>query len=204
MSWTKGKSNVNLCHPILVFQIYIPMKPNISIDIGLINFNSMRKRITLSTNLKKKRITVLSISLPLCIQEEGMWAHLLVDVEDAVCHTWKKEELRSIDSIQVCGMCNVRRIFTIRKDTVYKHEGLWLINYGILPKPMSLARNISQTYISVICSEEDASSDATEDVDCLKPCLSEPTITKWNSPYMSRNGSSVQKMGLQQNQKVHF
>ncbi|GBN27629.1 hypothetical protein AVEN_120493-2 [Araneus ventricosus] len=82
------------------------------------------------------------------------WCHLLVDVDAAVSLAWKKERLKSIDSIDVGGAFSVRRIFAVSKDIIHNSEGIWMVNYDELPKQMSISRAIPQTYISITCSDE--------------------------------------------------
>ncbi|GFT10196.1 DUF667 domain-containing protein [Nephila pilipes] len=166
---------VNLHLPVLVFQIYFPTKPSILIDVGVSCFNSMRKRITLSTTMKNKVKSELSVSFPLAIKQDFTWFHLFIDVEDAVSLTWKREEFKSIDSVSIGGMCYLKRVFALRKDMIQnQEEGIWLISYDRLPKQICLSKNIPQTQICVLCSEDAA--DEKDDMESLNSIQSGRTI----------------------------
>ncbi|GFR32150.1 DUF667 domain-containing protein [Trichonephila clavata] len=128
----------------------------------------MRKRITLSTTLKNKRKTQLSVSFPLSIKQNFMWFHLFIDVQDAIFLSWKNEELKSIDSISI-------------------GEGNWFINYDQLPKEMSFSKNIPQTYFCVVCSEE--MTDEKDDSESSQSCESDRTFS--HSRFADNSWSSL-------------
>ncbi|GBN20272.1 hypothetical protein AVEN_226147-1 [Araneus ventricosus] len=154
MKWPKDKTNVPSTRPVLVFQMCAPPGASILIDIGVAVRSATRRRVTLSSNLKKRRVTELSVAVPLTVAQDSTWCHLLVDVDAAVSLAWKKERLKSIDSIDVGGAFSVRRIFAVSKDMIHNSEGIWMVNYDELPKQMSISRAIPQTYISITCSDE--------------------------------------------------
>ncbi|GFS74997.1 DUF667 domain-containing protein [Trichonephila clavipes] len=104
-----------------------------------------------------------------------MWFHLFIDVGDAIFLSWKNEELKSIDSISIGGICYLKRVFALRKDFIQNQEGNWFINYDQLPKQISFSKNIPQTYFCVVCSEEE--TDEKDDTESLKSCQSDRTFS---------------------------
>ncbi|XP_035216501.1 uncharacterized protein LOC118189901 [Stegodyphus dumicola] len=170
-----NKKKLGIRHPILVLQICFPVGASILIDIGITSGSNQRKRITLSSNLKVEKITLLSAALPLPIKKIKMWTHVFVDVEDIISSVWKKEQFKGIESLSLSGMFSVKRIFTLRRDMIYCNKGIWIIKYDQLPKHMSMSRNIIQSYHLISrsygCDAREADSAAPSGSDYISSVL---------------------------------
>ncbi|GFS74998.1 hypothetical protein TNCV_1396561 [Trichonephila clavipes] len=88
-----------------------------------------------------------------------MWFHLFIDVGDAIFLSWKNEELKSIDSISIGGICYLKRVFALRKDFIQNQA----------------ARTIFSNGQASELSEEE--TDEKDDTESLKSCQSDRTFS---------------------------
>ena len=65
--------------------------------------------------------------------EKGIWMFLAIDIY-SFCNAFKNTVFRSLDSIVVCSLCKIRRIFTMKEWTEFE-----------IPKQYWLPSNLPQT-----------------------------------------------------------
>ncbi|XP_015910183.2 uncharacterized protein [Parasteatoda tepidariorum] len=158
------KDHLCICLPFVVFQICSGLNGFISIDFYVTSSKNVRRRITVSSKQKTESITTLSAQLPLPVEKEVKWLHLLIDLENIVSAAWKNDAFSSINCLRIGGSCKLKRIFSLRRDMINKISGPNMIFYSRLPRHLFFSEKIPQSYLYVsICnSNNDVCKDEVE------------------------------------------
>ncbi|KAJ3033232.1 hypothetical protein HK097_004931, partial [Rhizophlyctis rosea] len=108
------KQSVYLIQPYLVFQIFLPAREHLSIELCISDLNHNHRRFFASTASKDVKITALHVTLPLTVVKRGVWLNLCFDLSSLVSDTFRGQSFRCLTNVHLAGTFRLRKIFTLR------------------------------------------------------------------------------------------
>ncbi len=76
----EDKNQVELFQPVLLFQISLPSRGNITIEFSMLDTKNNHRRFFLSTSIRDIKVTALHASLPFPNIESTNWVNLAIDL----------------------------------------------------------------------------------------------------------------------------
>jgi hypothetical protein len=103
-----------LVQPFLVLQVYLPFTESFTLEIGITDSSSTKRRLIFSSASKTYAITPLHARIPNSSFLRGTWANISIDLVSFVNKCFPGNSYRSTDSISLCALCRLRRVYTMR------------------------------------------------------------------------------------------
>ena len=109
------KSQLNLMHGYLTFQIFLNTTKCFTIEIGITDSCNTKKRLLISACSKDFIMNQLHCRIPIINIPIGKWINLCIDILGFVSECFKGQTFRAIDSICLTADCKIRRICGMRQ-----------------------------------------------------------------------------------------
>lgn len=108
--------------PVVLLQVYVDERHGFSFEICVLQEKTRRVRLIFSTSFTSLKQSGLHVQIPLIDLPRNVWLNLFCDVSEYVT------ESKSFLSIQINGICHIRRIFLCKSLTDFP------ANFDFLPK----------------------------------------------------------------------
>ncbi|CAM6095741.1 unnamed protein product [Calypogeia fissa] len=112
-----SKIGLQLLHPFLVLQVFVPQGVHFSIELRVSDINNTRRKMYFSTSFSDIKSTPLHCQIPISMVVRNKWLSLAFNVADLFNSCFRGGggmSFRSIDVIVLGPVCKLRRIFTMR------------------------------------------------------------------------------------------
>ncbi|KAJ7551982.1 hypothetical protein O6H91_06G037200 [Diphasiastrum complanatum] len=109
-----SKSGLQLVHPYLVLQLFVPLGQHFSLELRLSDATNTRRKMYLSTSFSELKTTPLHCQIPLSMIMHNTWLSFSIHVAELFSNCFRVMNFRSIDVIVLGPVCKLRRVFTMR------------------------------------------------------------------------------------------
>ncbi|XP_078677312.1 protein CFAP20DC-like isoform X2 [Branchiostoma floridae x Branchiostoma belcheri] len=147
-----AKQSLFLVQRYLVFQIYIPLGQDFSIELGITDLANNKRRILLSTCQREIAATPLHAKIPLTILRKKVWLHLVLDLLSLVGENFRGQTYRALESLTLSANCRIRKVFTMKAqppdttddDELYSCDPVNDVEIDTIPRALQLSREVQQ------------------------------------------------------------
>ncbi|CAH1264889.1 C3orf67 [Branchiostoma lanceolatum] len=147
-----AKQSLFLVQRYLVFQIYIPLGQDFSVELGITDLANNKRRILLSTCQREIAATPLHAKIPLTILRKKVWLHLVLDLLSLVGENFRGQTFRALESLTLSANCRIRKVFTMKAqppdttddDELYSCDPVTDVEIDSIPRALQLSREVEQ------------------------------------------------------------
>lgn len=144
-----SRQTLVLVQHYLIFQSYVNRGQDFSIELGVVDISSNKRRILFSTTQKEVQSTPLHAKVPLNIIKRGMWLNLCLDLVSLVGDLWRGQTFKAVESVCVTATCQLRKIFTMKRppyETANENDidQNCQIEFDHIPKQCQFANDVQQ------------------------------------------------------------
>eukprot|EP00058_Branchiostoma_floridae_P021174 XP_002606664.1 hypothetical protein BRAFLDRAFT_72565 [Branchiostoma floridae] len=147
-----SKQSLFLVQRYLVFQIYIPLGQDFSVELGITDLSNNKRRILLSTCQREIAATPLHAKIPLTILRKRVWLHLVLDLLSLVGENFRGQTFRALESLTLSANCRIRKVFTMKAqppdttddDELYSCDPVNDVEIDSIPRSLQLSREVEQ------------------------------------------------------------
>ena len=108
------KQSLWLIQRYLIIQLFVPLGHSFSLEFGVSDTGSNKRRILLSSNHRDVIVTHLHARFPLNILRLGVWLNLCLDLNSLVGETFKGQSFKALENLTISASCRLRKIFTMK------------------------------------------------------------------------------------------
>jgi hypothetical protein len=114
------KATVLLFQPVLLMQLSLPARGNVTIELSMIDTNNNHRRFFISTAIREIKVTALHASMPCPSLVSHGWVNLALDLADLVLDThqmttnFKGITFYALSGITVSGTFRLRKVMTLK------------------------------------------------------------------------------------------
>lgn len=108
------RTSLALVQPYLVLQVFLPLSEGFTLEVGITDSSSIKRRLIFSSASKAYAITPLHSRIPNSSFVRGSWANISIDLVSFVNRCFPGNSYRSVDTISLTALCKLRKIYTMR------------------------------------------------------------------------------------------
>lgn len=108
------RQSLALVQPYFVFQGFISHSQPFSIELGIIDTSSQKRRLIFSSAAKEFALTPLHARIPNSSFIRNSWVNLSIDLVSFVNYCFPGNTFRSLENILINSFCKIRRVYTMR------------------------------------------------------------------------------------------
>ena len=108
------RQSLALVQPYFVFQGFISHSQPFSIELGIIDTSSQKRRLIFSSASKEFALTPLHARIPNSSFLRNSWVNLSIDIVSFVNYCFPGNTFRSLENILINSFCKIRKVYTMR------------------------------------------------------------------------------------------
>lgn len=108
-----NKESLGISQSILVFQLRCYNNKPFTLEVTVLDQNSNRLRLHISTKFHNFEANTLHAQLPLMILYPDRWCNLIFDLKELTDNCFKPSKFVSIESITIHPSSRIRKVFTL-------------------------------------------------------------------------------------------
>ncbi len=102
-----------ITQPLVIFQIYLFLEKNMSLDLKITDSSGNKRRLQISTCCKELECNGLHCRVPWILPLKDKWMNFVINLQYLVAAVFPGVAYASLDSFTLHPCCRIRKIFTL-------------------------------------------------------------------------------------------